>query len=130
MRILQWREPTQAELAIANDWIAAWNLATGDDAALPREVQAASSCNCSNCPTFAVRPVVLQDPDCRRRPLAVEGGARAADGFPVAGLIAFWEASVLEIEVCPYADGVVRLEDVTVEIDGRGQTIWSTRQET
>lgn len=30
----------------------------------------------------------------------------------------FWDDSVLEIEVYPFADDVVRLEDVTVEIDG------------
>lgn len=124
MRILQWREPTHAELAIANDWIAAWNLVTGDDAALPRDVQAASSCNCSKCPTFALRPVVLQNPDRQRRPLAVEGGASAADGSSVAGLIAFWDDAVLEIEIYPFADEAIRLENVTVEIDRHGITSW------
>ncbi len=130
MRNLEWRPPTQAERAVADDWIAAWNLATGDDAVLPDDVQAAASCGCRTCPTFALRPVVLKEPECHERALAVEGGARAEDGSPVAGLIAFWDDSVLDIEVYPYADDVVRLEDVTAEIDGRGQTIWSTRPET
>jgi|GEM_PF-4160880 len=120
MRNLRWREPTQVERAIADDWVAAWNLATGDNATLPHDVKAASSCDCGKCPTFALHPVVLKEPDCHERALSVEGGARAADGSWVAGLIAFWDDDVLDIEVYPLADDVVRLEEVTVEIDGPG----------
>lgn len=118
MREVEWRDPTAAERAVAVDWIAAWNLATGDSAELSDDLQAAASCGCGTCPTFAVRPVALKEPDCHERPLAVEGGARAADGSPVAGLIAFWDDSELEIELYPLAGGIVRLEEVKVEIDG------------
>ncbi|WP_291380173.1 hypothetical protein [Demequina sp.] len=120
MRKLAWREPTAAERSVADDWIAAWNLATGDDATLPDDPQAASSCNCGTCPTFALRPVELRDPERQERPLLAEGGVHAADGSTLAGLIAFWDDSVLEIEVYPFADDVVQLEDATVVIDAPG----------
>ena len=120
MRKLTWREPTTAERSVADDWIAAWNLVTGADATLPNDLQAASSCSCGTCPTFALRPVELRDPERQERPLLVEGGVRAPDGSTLAGLIAFWDDSVLEIEVYPFADDVVRLEEVTVEIDAPG----------
>ncbi len=120
MRNVEWRRPTKAERAVADEWIAAWNLATGDDATLADDVQATSSCDCSTCPTFALRPVVLKEPECHERALVVEGGARATDGSWVAGLIAFWDDDILEIEVYPLAGDLVRLEDVTVEIDGPG----------
>ncbi len=120
MRKLTWREPTTAERSVADDWIAAWNLATGDEATLPDDLQAVSSCSCGTCPTFALGPVELRDPERQARPLRNEGGVRAADGSPLAGLIAFWDDSVLEIEVYPSADDVVRLEDVTGVVDAPG----------
>ncbi len=125
MRELQWREPSPAERAVASDWIAAWNLATGDDASLPDDLQAADSCGCRTCPTFALRPVHLKSPNCHQRPLAVEGAAVAADGTAIAGLIAFWDDSELEIEIYPYAGAVVRLEEVSVTIDGPGSRSWT-----
>ncbi len=103
MSTFAWREPTAAERDLAHRWIARWNAATGDSVALPDAWQAATSCDCGACPSFAVSPAALSALERKQRPLSVEGEAVSANGER-AGLIAFWSDNVLDLEIFPYED--------------------------
>ena len=53
-----WRAPTQAERELAESWVAAWNVSTGDRARLTPDLVVRTSCVCG-CPSFAAKPVTL-----------------------------------------------------------------------
>lgn len=118
---LLWRTPTDVERDLAQRWIAAWNEATGDSAALPEAFQAADSCTCGTCPSFAVGPVTLTAPERESRPLSIEGEATTASGDQ-AGLIAFWSEDVLDLELFPFLDRpITDLATLTVTLHRSGQ---------
>ena len=111
-----WRDPSEAERALAADWIAAWNAVTGDTSSLPAGWRAAKDCACG-CPTFAVTPVVLKQPECRTGPLPVHGSASTADGASLAGLVAFWADEILHIEVYSLVGPMPELEQLTFTLE-------------
>ena len=120
MRTHQWREPTEAERALARDWVATWNSTTGDAAVLPDGWRAAKDCDCG-CPTFAVTPIMLKQPDASQGPLGVDGSATNQDGTSLAGLVAFWADDVLHLEVYSLEGPMPSLDQLafTLDVDPR-----------
>jgi hypothetical protein len=113
-----WRAPTQAEREVAERWVAAWNLGTGDCARLTSELVVRTSCQCG-CPSFAAKPVTVSNALIGSGPLAIEGEARfSSSGDPAAGLIVWAQSEFLDeheidFEIFAYTDVPVTLECIT-----------------
>lgn len=110
-----WRAVSSDERSLVEAWLRHWNARTGDVATLSAAAVARSSCDCGTCPTFAVRPVVLDDSRVHtREPYVGEGDATAESG-PGAGLLVWGlmdhlAPDEIEFEIYPFDDERVELD--------------------
>ncbi|PKQ25267.1 MAG: hypothetical protein CVT64_10595 [Actinobacteria bacterium HGW-Actinobacteria-4] len=113
-----WRPPTAAERSLVESWVEAWNAQVGDTAVAGPDLVARTSCNCGDCPSFAVKPLHLDPERSKDRLLAVGGPANGRDGSAVAGLIA-WKLMPGEVdfEIYTLANGRVDLENITIKFE-------------
>jgi len=105
------------ERSLVEAWLRHWNDRSGDAATLDAAAVARSSCACGTCPSFAVRPMVLDDSRLSStEPYVSEGDATNDDG-PGAGLLVWGLRDHLapdevEFEIYPFDDERVTLDQL------------------
>ncbi len=115
-----WRELSDSERALTVAWLDSWNARTRDTATLVDDARARTSCGCGTCPTFAVRPVVLNQRFEREDdPYVGEGSVLGGDGVEKAGILVWGfrehlAGDEIEFEIYPLDDEPVHLKDVRV----------------
>ncbi len=113
-RTLTWRTPTPAEREVAQRWVTAWNDGTGDDASVPDDWEAATSCACGTCPTFVFRPIALARAGYDAW-LPMGGRLTDSSGELRAVLYSFYREGTVELEFPPVLNEPVTLEETTSE---------------